>query len=179
MDLLALDSRRGAKTSACVPAPSARTGQHARVNVCVRARALRAQRALATGPFASPTPTASPSLPDRGRPWWRKGGGLPRSTIFSSNCLICIRSRFITVLPGNRTVSFHSALSRFPFSTLTFLYSPPLSILAPIFPIPSTLNAFLRVWPWSPPTRMGINIASRWWRDVCEIGDLEERERER
>lgn len=66
MDLLALDSRRGAKTSACVPAPSARTGQHARVNVCVRARALRAQRALATGPFAR----QHQLLPFVPQPWW-------------------------------------------------------------------------------------------------------------
>lgn len=130
MDLLALDSRRGAKTSACVPAPSARTGQHARVNVCVRARALR------------PWPAADPDGALCSHTNRSPRAGLPRSTIFSaSNCLICIRSRFITVLPGNRTVSLAPSFSLpFPIlsSSLAFLIYPIFPILAAFH----SLNAF-------------------------------------
>lgn len=155
MDLLALDSRRGAKTSA----PSARTGQHARVNVCVRARALRpaADPALADGALCSHT-NRSPRA------------GLPRSTIFSaSNCLICIRSRFITVLPGNRTVSLVPLhLSRFHFLPFP-LRSPPLSILAQ-YRRPSTL--LMRFRAGGTGTYIVVSCARE---EMREIGDLERR----
>lgn len=122
MDLLAADSRRGAKTSACVGLaeigsalpPIARALRHRSstrvlMYACVHVPygPSRPLPPALYSPRRRRTPTVlrqSPCKTDGPR-----YSDLP--TIFPSNCLICIRSRFITVLPGNRTVSFDSIFS--------------------------------------------------------------------
>lgn len=169
MDLLALDSRRGAKTSACVPAPSARSGQHARVNVCVRARALRAQRALATGPFARQRqllPLRSPTAVDRG------GREL--------DYLDPPYSRPIASFASDRdSLPYCPVIGQSPSTPLLPIFYPNLSLLASlIYPGPDISNTaglplLMRFSGSAPPTRMVINISCRGGMRVTRCAKLE------